>query len=181
MRAEVHINQHRQVRLLSEAMKTPIITAVLAALAWAAPIAAQGPAQLSDSLSGPFSGSLSGDEPLPTADDGRGTPFVVDKSDSICGIDEPRALTNPAKVDYDALLKSTPEVKRMKKRKIDRDSAEGIRLLSAARRKVLSACESVRSSEGHDSVWKKIKRRDQRAVADITRKVKAEIAAGDKV
>lgn len=160
-------------------MKTPITTAVLAALAWAAPVAAQGPVQ----SSGPLfeHGPCFEDGFGATADDGRGTPFVVDKSDSICGIDEPRALTNPAKVDYEALLNSTSEVRRMKKRKIDRNSAEGIRLLSVARRKVLFACEEVRSSEGHDSVWKKIKRRDQRAVADITRKVKAEIAAGDKV
>ena len=154
-------------------MKTPILTAVLAALAWAAPVSAQAPAQTA--------GSYSEDEPSPTPDDGRGTPFVVDKSDSICGIDEPRAITKPAKVDYDTLLASTSEVRLMKKRKIDRDSAEGIRLLSAARRKVLSACEEVRSSEGYDSVWKDIKRRDKRAVADITRKVKAEIASSEKV
>ena len=151
-------------------MKTPIITTILAALAWAAPVAAQGPAQTAD--------SYYEDEPSPVPDDGRGTPFVVDKSDSICGIDEPRAITKPAKVDYDSLLASTPEVRRMKKRKINRESAEGIRLLSAARRKVLSACEEVRSSEGYDSVWKQIKRRDQRAIADITKKVKAEIASG---
>jgi hypothetical protein len=153
-------------------MKTPIITVVMAALAWAAPVSAQGPAQTPD--------SYSEDEPSPVPDDGRGTPFVVEKSDSICGIDEPRAITKPARVDYESLLGSTPEVRRMKKRKIDRDSAEGIRLLSLARRKVLSACEQVRSSEGYDSVWKEIKRRDQRAVADITKKVKAEIASGDQ-
>ncbi len=159
-------------------MKTPIITAVLAALAWAAPVAARGPAQSGPpQLGNPFSE----DGPSATADDGRGTPYVVDKSDSICGIDEPRAITKPAKVDYDALLASTSEVRLMKKRKIDRDSAEGIRLLSAARRKVLSACEEVRSSEGYDSIWKRIKRRDHRAVADITRKVKAEIASCEKV
>ena len=150
-------------------MRTPTITAVLAALAWAAPAVALGPAQLSD----PFVQGGS----TPSADDGRGTPYIVNKSESICGIDEPRAITKPAKVDYEALLAATPEVRRMKKRKIDRDSAEGIRLLSAARRKVLSACEKVRSSEGYDGVWKKIKRRDHKAVADITKKVKAEIAS----
>ena len=87
-------------------MKTPILTAVLAALLWAAPAAAQGPAQSSNPQ---FSSPPAEDGPSATADDGRGTPFVVNKSDSICGIDEPRAITKPAKVDYDALLASTSE------------------------------------------------------------------------
>lgn len=109
------------------------------------------------------------------ADDGRGTPYVVDKSDNICGIGEPRALTNPSKVDYDALLGTTPEVKRIKRKRIDPESAEGIKLMTTARRKVLSACESVREELGYDSVWREIKRRDRTPIPDITERVKAEI------
>lgn len=114
-------------------------------------------------------------EPARAPDDGRGTPYVVDKSDNICGIDEPRAITNPAKVDYRALLAATPEVRRIKKRKIDRGSAQGTHLMAQARRRVLAACETVSEAEGHSSVWKKIARRDRRPIEDVTAKVKAAI------
>lgn len=105
-------------------------------------------------------------------DDGRGTPYVVNKSDNICGLDEPRQLTNPAEVDYDALLDATPEVQKIEKDKIDRNSSEGITLMTKARARVLKACESVRASQGHCSVWKEIRRRDKKAIPDITDAVK---------
>ncbi len=108
-------------------------------------------------------------------DDGRGTPYVVNKSDNICGLDQPRQLTNPAKVDYDALLSATPEVKKIEKDKIDPKSSEGITLMTKARARVLKACESVRASSGHCSVWKDIKRRNKKAVADITDSVKRQL------
>ena len=114
------------------------------------------------------------DGPAATAaiDDGRGTPYIVNKSDNICGLDEPRQLTNPAAVDYEALLAATAEVKKIKKDKIDPKSSEGITLMTKARSRVLKACESVRQSGGHDSVWKAIKRRDKKAIPDITDAVK---------
>ncbi len=108
-------------------------------------------------------------------DDGRGTPYVVTKSDNICGLDEPRQLTNPAVVDYDALLEATTEYKKIKKDKIDPTSSEGITLMTKARARVLKACESVRASQGHCSVWKVIKRRDKRAIDDITDDVKRQL------
>lgn len=112
-------------------------------------------------------------------DDGRGTPYKVDKADNVCGLDEPRALTNPALVDYGALLDATPEAKLIKRRKIDPQSAEGIRLMTEARTRVLEACESVRGDLGHCSVWKKISRRDGTAVDDITAAVTKEIEGDD--
>ena len=111
----------------------------------------------------------------PVADDGRGTPYIVEKSDNICGLDEPRQLTDPAVVDYDALLKATPEYKKIEKDKIDPKSSEGITLLTKARARVLKACESVRASKGHCSVWKKIARRDKKAITDITDAVKRKL------
>jgi len=108
-------------------------------------------------------------------DDGRGTPYVVDKKDNICGLNEPKQLSNPAKVDYDELLSATPEVLRMKKEKIDKDSAEGIQLLNQAESRVLKACQAVREAEGHCSVWKDIKRREGQKIPDLTSKVKKEI------
>ena len=105
-------------------------------------------------------------------DDGRGTPYHVNKADNICGLDRPAQLTNPALVNYGALLSATPEVKKIAKDKIDPTSAEGITLTAKARSRVLSACESVRQSGGYCSVWKTIRRRDKKAVADVTDAVK---------
>ncbi|MEM8710875.1 MAG: hypothetical protein AAGG01_07980 [Planctomycetota bacterium] len=109
------------------------------------------------------------------ADDGRGTPYEVMKSDNICGLDEPRQLTKPAVVDYQALIEATAEYKKLKKDKIDETSSEGITLMTKARARVLKACEAVRASQGHCSVWKVIKRRDKRAVDDITDDVKRQL------
>lgn len=108
-------------------------------------------------------------------DDGRGTPYIVSKTANICGLDEPRQLTSPAVVDYDALLKATDEYKKILKDKIDPKSSEGITLLTKARARVLKACESVRASQGHCSVWKRIARRDKKAVSDITAAVKRQL------
>ena len=113
-------------------------------------------------------------------DDGRGTSWVVDKRDNICGLDEPRQLSRPAKVDYQKLLSATPEVKQIKRKRIDPNSAEGVRLMSKARSRILSACEKVRSAKGHCSVWKKISLRDpkkdkKKKPVDVTSSVKGEI------
>lgn len=110
-----------------------------------------------------------------TVDDGRGTPYVVTKSDNICGLDQPRQLTSPAVVDYDALVAATAEYQKIKKDKIDPKSSEGITLMTKARARVLKACESVRSANGHCSVWKEIKRRDKKAISDITDAVKRQL------
>ncbi|WP_145196839.1 hypothetical protein [Planctomycetes bacterium Poly30] len=111
----------------------------------------------------------------PAVDDGRGTPYIVEKSDNICGLDEPRQLTNPAVVDYDSLIEATDEYRKIQKDKIDPTSSEGITLMTKARARVLKACESVRASQGHCSVWKDIKRRDKRSVDDITDEVKRQL------
>ena len=110
------------------------------------------------------------------SDDGRGTDFIFDRSDNICGNKAPMGITAPATVDYDALLAVTDEVRKIKKRKIDPHSAEGRTLMTAARRKVLDACEKVRRANNHCGVWKKIRRRDGRAIPDLTAKVKAKMS-----
>lgn len=121
------------------------------------------------------------DQALVTApDDGRGTPFVVLKADNICGLDEPRQITTPAKVDYDALLVETSEVKELKRNGIDPTSSKGITLMTKARSRVLKACETVRTELGYDSIWKSITRRDSRAIPDATDSVKAKLgSSGD--
>lgn len=108
--------------------------------------------------------------------DGRGTPFILNRSDNICGLDEPRAISNPAKVDFRALLAATPEVRMLKRKRISPTSARGTQIMADARRRVLAVCQALCASEGHCSVWKKIKRRDRRAITDLTAKAKAALA-----
>ncbi len=102
------------------------------------------------------------------SDDGRGSPYVFNRRDSICGTRNPAGITNPATVHYDALLAVTDEVRKIEKERIRLDSAEALKLMTAARRKVLKACEVVRRANNHCGVWKRITRRDGCRIADIT-------------
>ena len=124
-------------------------------------------------LSPPLDGLLPG--PAPVVDDGRGTPYVVNRSDNICGLDQPRQLTSPAVVDYTSLVAATAEYREIEKKNIDPNSSEGITLMTKARARVLKACEAVRSANGHCSVWKQIRRRDKKAITDITDAVKRQL------
>ena len=109
------------------------------------------------------------------ADDGRGTPFIVEKTDNICGLDEPKQLSDPAVVDYEELLAVTPQIKRMKREKIDPNSARGIQLRTEAEALIREKCEAVLDVKGHCSVWKKIERRDGGKITDLTSAVKKKI------
>ncbi len=112
---------------------------------------------------------------------GKNTPYVVNRKDNICGLDEPRQISRPAKVDYQALLDMTPEVKKLKRKKIDPSSAKGADLMSKARRRVLTACATVRRANSYCSVWKKISLRERKKgtkPVDITSDVKKEMAKG---
>ena len=104
-----------------------------------------------------------------------GTGWIVDRADNICGLDDPKMLSKPAKVDYDALLKATPEMKKIKDDKIDPNSPQGIQLRQAAVTRVQTASEKVRAAGGHCSVWKSIRHTDGRAVPDVTEAVKAQL------
>lgn len=101
--------------------------------------------------------------------------WLVDKADNICGLDDSKMLSKPAKVDYDALLKATPQWKKIRDEKIDPNSPEGIQLRQEAVNKVRDACDKIRVQEGHCSVWKTVSHSDGRAVSDITDLVKAQL------
>ncbi|MBK7641644.1 MAG: hypothetical protein IPJ19_01120 [Planctomycetes bacterium] len=101
--------------------------------------------------------------------------WVVDRADNICGLDDAKMLSKPAKVDYDVLLKATAQYKKIKDNKIDPNSPEGIQLRQEAANKVRDACDKIRQQDGYCSVWKSIKHSDGRAVADITDLVKAQL------
>ena len=154
-------------------MTTWILTLVLCAIAAPRPAAAPA-ATLAATL------DRADGQPatvLTLADDGRGTPYVVSKADNICGLDEPRQITSPAKVDYDALLEDTAEVRELRRNGIDPNSSKGITLMTKARSRVLKACETVRTESGYDSVWKAISRRDGKGVTDVTDSVRAKLAS----
>jgi Skp family chaperone for outer membrane proteins len=99
--------------------------------------------------------------------------WICDRTDNICGLDDPRMLSNPAKVDYDALCKATPEYKKIRDEKIDPNSSEGIQLRQRAADRIRDAAETVRSQKGYCSVWKAIRHQDGRSIPDITEAVKA--------
>jgi hypothetical protein len=101
--------------------------------------------------------------------------WIVDRSDNICGLDDPKMLSKPAKVDYDAVLRATPEMKKMKDDKIDPNSPQGIQLRQAAASRVQKAADKVRTADGYCSVWKSIKHQDGRAIPDVTDAVKAQL------
>lgn len=114
--------------------------------------------------------------PLPELTSGESTPkWVVDRADNICGLDDARMLSKPAKVDYEALLSATPEMKKMKDDKVDPNSSEGIQLRQKAVDRIRTAADKVRQAEGHCSVWKDVRHTDGRVIADITTLVKAQL------
>ena len=98
--------------------------------------------------------------------------WVANEEDNICGIKDLKKVSNPAKVDYDGLWEATPQIKKMKEKKIDPESAEGKALRSQAKTLITKTCESVRAAKGHCGIWKTIKNEDKRSVPDVTKDVK---------
>ncbi|MBL8858582.1 MAG: hypothetical protein JNL28_08770 [Planctomycetes bacterium] len=101
--------------------------------------------------------------------------WICDRADNICGLDDARMLSKPAKLDYDALLKATPEMKKIASDKIDPNSSEGINLRQRAVDRVREKAEAVRTANGYCSVWKTISHKDGRTIPDITDLVKAQL------
>ena len=99
--------------------------------------------------------------------------WIANEEDNICGIKDLKKVSNPAKVDYENLWDSTPQVKKMKEKKIDPESTEGKALRSQAKTLITKTSELVRSAKGHCGVWKVIKNSDGRIVPDVTADVKS--------
>jgi hypothetical protein len=101
--------------------------------------------------------------------------WVAEEDDNICGIKDLKKVSNPAKVDYDGLWDATPQIKKMKEKKIDPESTEGKALRSQAKTLITKTCELVRAAKGHCGVWKTIKNEDGRKVTDVTEDVKGKL------
>jgi len=100
-----------------------------------------------------------------------GRDWILKSADNICGLRDPNQLTYPALIDFDTCLDATPEMRRMRDQGIDPQSAEGIQLRSKAVTRLTNACESVRGTNGHCSVWKEIRHKDGRSIPDISSQV----------
>lgn len=97
--------------------------------------------------------------------------WIADRADNICGLDDPRLLSYPAKVSYGILLQATPEMKKIRDQGIDPYSPEGIQLRAKAADRIQTAAERVRLKGGYCSIWKCIAHRDGRVVPDLTNDV----------
>ena len=100
--------------------------------------------------------------------------WTAKTTDNVCGLNSLNQVSNPAIVQYQDCINSTPEMIKIVKDKIDLSSPEGIKLLTDATNKVISGCETVRASNNYCSVWRAIKHKDGRSIPDITEKVKGE-------
>lgn len=101
--------------------------------------------------------------------------WIIEAGDSICGVREARQIKKPGVVDFDYLVGLTAEAKKIKRDKIDPNSAEGIRLMNLAKSNVRDACSAIMKRQGYDSVWKKISSRKGAQIEDVTAYVEIEI------
>jgi len=102
--------------------------------------------------------------------------WVVRSEDNVAGVSVARRITHPARVDFEKLMRATPEVKSLRKEGIERTSARGQILLSAAQSRVRRAARQVMNEKSHCSVWKEIRHKDERLVPDVTAAVLRELA-----
>lgn len=97
-----------------------------------------------------------------------GTPWVANARDNICGVSNPRQITNPAKLDYRNVMAATREMKDLKHRGIDLTSAEGRILRQHAMDRVRRIGSKIMRKNGNCSLWKKISHRDGRRIRDLS-------------
>jgi hypothetical protein len=137
-------------------------------------------------LTGPFAGAATATPQVPiqhpvtqglVAEGAVEVDWVVRSEDHICGVSEARMIASPAKVDYETLMDATPEIKELRRKGIDRESARGQTLVTAARDRVRRATNAVMKEQGYDSVWKRITHRKGTPVADITHSVTSRITS----
>jgi hypothetical protein len=115
-------------------------------------------------------------QPVPAATELGAEPsaetWIAKKSDNICGISDPKKVSNPAKVKYDKCLAETWPMKKIEEEDIDPESPEGKALRAKAVRLVTKAAQQVMGDNAYCSVWKAIKHADGRDVPDVTDEVK---------
>ena len=118
-------------------------------------------------------GFVSAGTPHPVSSPLVATDWIAEPSDNICGIADLKKVSNPARVDFDSLIESTPEIKEMRRDRVDPVSARGKQLRRAANELVTKATEMVRRARGHCGIWKAIRHRDGRAIPNVTEEVRS--------
>tara|TARA_R110002020_G_scaffold281534_1_gene497197 strand:- start:739 stop:1149 length:411 start_codon:yes stop_codon:yes gene_type:complete len=96
--------------------------------------------------------------------------WIATPADNICGIKNPKQVSNPGVISWQQAMDETKEMKKIKRENIDKTSALGITLIEAATRKTRNACQKVMNTENLDSVWKNISH-VRKTPMDITHKV----------
>jgi len=96
--------------------------------------------------------------------------WIATPSDNICGIKKPEQVTQPGIISWQQALDATDEMKKIKREKIDKNSALGITLIEAATRKTRNACQKAMKDMNVDSVWKQISH-VRKVPWDVTHKV----------
>jgi len=96
--------------------------------------------------------------------------WIATPSDNICGIKKPEQVTQPGIISWQQALDATDEMKKIKREKIDKNSALGITLMEAATRKTRNACQKAMKDMNVDSVWKQISH-VRKVPWDVTHKV----------
>ena len=82
--------------------------------------------------------------------------WIADRSDNVCGVKDPKQVKFPGIVSWQRAMDTTAEMKKIKRERIDKNSALGITLIEAATRKTRNACQSAMKDHNVDSVWKHI-------------------------
>ena len=98
----------------------------------------------------------------------RAAAWRADSKDNLCGLKNPRHLTQPAQINYRAVLEQTPEMIDLRQRGISLDSAEGQILRERAVDRLRSVGSKLMKKRGYCSLWKGISHRDGRMVPDLT-------------
>ena len=104
-----------------------------------------------------------------------GTDYLVKSEDNVCGLRSAKQLSNPARIDYEEVMKATPQMRELGVQGIDVASARGLQMRTAASELVRIACQKVMRSGSHCSIWKAITRKDDKPVTDVTGDVKRQI------
>jgi len=118
-------------------------------------------------------------ESTAATEDAPSTGWILNAADNICGLREPRKLSNPATIDWPTLLDETPEMERIQREGIDPETPVGIQLRQRAMERLTRHCKAEMDAQGHCSVWRAISHQDGRAISVITAAVRTRLEGED--
>ena len=102
--------------------------------------------------------------------------WTADLKDNVCGISLPAKVNNPATIQWAVIMHETPEMRRIMKYRIHKDSPLGKQLLAQAKSRVRRWARIVMQDLKYDSVWGRIEHPKKKA-DDVSRVVLARMLA----